>query len=127
MTDRLRTLADLAALLQCAPKTARRRLNDAMVKDLGLHVTRRGRTILFTDQQFNRVIQALQWRCTYESAARFGMRPAPSGSVGKAMRSGNSAQEQVRELTQRLLQQPKNRASGKPRLQALPGGRAASP
>jgi hypothetical protein len=35
-----------------------------MVKDPGLHVTRRGRTILFTEQQLTRVIQALQWRCT---------------------------------------------------------------
>ena len=127
MSDRLRTLADLADLLQCAPKTARARLNDAMVKDPGLHVTRRGRTILFTEQQLNRVIQALQWRSTSVSEAQFGMRPAPSASGAKAMRCASAAQERVRELTRKLSQPPKKHASDKPRLQALQGGRAASP
>ena len=127
MTDRLRTLADLAALLQCAPKTARARLNDAMVKDPGLHVTRRGRTILFTEQQLTRVIQALQWRSISASAVPSGMPRAPSGSAAKAMRLPNSAQDRVRELTQRLSRPPKRLASDKPRLQALPGGRAALP
>ena len=124
MTDRLLTLADLATTLQCSVKTARRRLADAMARDPGLHVLRAGRTILFTPDQHQRIMRALEWRSTYGSEAPLTTRAAPSASAVKLSRSPNSAQERVRALTQKLLRRPKPAASGKPRLLALPGGRA---
>ena len=53
----LHTLAELADVLRCgSTKTARRRLLDAMAADPGLRVIRRGRTILLTSDQMQRVV-----------------------------------------------------------------------
>jgi hypothetical protein len=124
MTTQLLTLADVATTLQCSPKTARRRVLEAMGKDPGLKVPRCGRKLLFTSDQLQRIIRALEWRSTYESEAALTTRAAPSASAAKLSRSANSAQERVRELTQKLSRRPKPAASGRPRLLALPGGRA---
>lgn len=57
------TLDDLAeALGRVSVKTARRHLLKAMEMDPGLSVTRRGRTLLFTPADIDRVLKALEWR-----------------------------------------------------------------
>ena len=91
MTERLLTLADLAATLQCSPKTARRRLADAMARDPGLHVLRAGRTILFTPDQQQRIIRALEWRSICGKEATSTTRAVQSASDAKLSRSPNSA------------------------------------
>ena len=118
MTDRLLTLADLATTLQCSTKTARRRVLEAMEKDPGLKVPRCGRKLLFTPDQLQRIIRALEWRSTYGSEATPTTRAAPSASAAKLSRSPNSAQDNVRELTQKLQRKPKP---------ADPGSRACWP
>lgn len=57
------TLEDLAeALGGVSTKTARRHLEKAMQADPGLSVTRRGRTLLFTKADIDRVLETLRWR-----------------------------------------------------------------
>jgi hypothetical protein len=108
----LHSLSDLAEVLRCgSAKTARRRLMDAMAADPGLHVIRRGRTILLTPEHMLRVLRALEWRSISVSAARSGTRAAPSVSAGRRSPSANSPQEAARELMRKLRQQPKKTGS----------------
>lgn len=123
MTSPLATLSDLAAMLACSPKTARRKVLAAMEYDHGLKVIRRGRTLLFTPEQLQRINRALEWRSTSASVVKSGTRGAPSALVKRRSPSQSSAQDAVRDLMQKLRQAPKKPGSGRPTLQALPGGR----
>lgn len=122
----LRPISVLAEMLLCSEKTARRRLSDAMAADPGLHVIRRGRTILFTEQQLQRVVRALEWRSTSANVARSTTLAARSASGGRSSTSPSSAQERVRALTQKLSRAQKKPSSARSGLTVLPGGRDAS-
>ncbi len=124
MPDTLHPLAALAERLHCSERTARRRLLDAMQADPGLRVVRRGRTILLSEPQIQRVIRALEWRSTSASAAMSGTRAAPSGRAARLSPSPSSAQDAARALMQKLRQKPRPGASATRHLTALPGGRA---
>lgn len=124
MGDPLATLTDLAAMLACSPKTARRRLLAAMEVDAGLRVIRRGRTLLFTPEHLERIGKALEWRSISVNVGKRGTRGAPSALVKRRSTSQSSAQDAARDLMQKLRQAPRKPASGRPILQALPGGRA---
>src|SRR3712207_4913151 len=94
----LLTLEDLAHRLRAtSARTGRRALAEAMRNDPGLRVTRRGRTVLFTPEQFARTIQALEWRSPSANAARSGTREARSASAGRRSPSGSSPQDAVHE------------------------------
>lgn len=123
MPEPLATLSDLAAMLACSPKTARRKVLAAMEVDTGLRVIRRGRTLLFTPEQLERIGKALEWRSISVNVAKRGTRAAPSGSVKRRSPSASSPQDAARDLMQKLRQAPKKPASGRPTLLALPGGR----
>ena len=101
MTDPLHTLADLAASLGgVSTKTARRHLYEAMQKDPGLHVLRRGRTLLLTSEQIQRVHKALEWRIPSVSIRTTVVRSV----LTRAERQGGlSAQDAVRDLVQKQL------------------------
>jgi hypothetical protein len=120
----LRPLSALADLLLCSERTARRRLADAMAADAGLRVVKRGRTILLTPEQIQRIIRALEWRSISASAAKSGTRAAPSASGGKPSRSQSSAQDRLRERMRSLSRRPRQTESAPIALTVLPGGRA---
>lgn len=123
MTSPLATLSDLAAMLACSPKTARRKVLAAMEYDPGLKVIRRGRTLLFTPEQLQRINRALEWRSTSASVVRSGTHAAPSASGRRRSLSESSPQDAAIKLMQKLRQRTKQQKSGRPNLQALPGGR----
>ena len=101
-TEPLKTLADLPARLNLAsPKSARRSLERAMANDPGLRVTMRGRTVLFTPEQFARTIKALDWRPNVPTRA------ARTVTVVRTGRSARSAQNAVLELTRKASPAPK--------------------
>lgn len=103
-SEPLKTLLDLAQHLNAASaRTGRRALMRAMANDPGLQVTERGRTILFTPQQFERTIQALAWRPYMPVRAT---RTVSAARLGKAARS---AQDAFREKIQNLRQRPKQK------------------
>jgi hypothetical protein len=100
----LLTLDDLAAALGVtSAKTARRHLIKAMDADPGLHVVRRGRTLLFTPEQMQRVQKALEWRSPSVAGAKRGTSGGRSVSGTRPSPSGNSAQDVARELLRKRL------------------------
>lgn len=97
----LRTMADFAAHLGCHPRTARRFLLDAMAADPGLRVTRLGRSVLFTPEQFARTLEALTWRSPVADVALYSPRKERSVAVGRRADAGPSAQERIAARMQR--------------------------
>ena len=94
----LKTLLDLAQQPGASTaRTGRRALEQAMANDPGLRVTMRGRTVLFTPEQFNRTIKALEWRSPSYSAGQYRTRTVRS--VGD--RSAQSTLDAIRELTRK--------------------------
>lgn len=107
------TLDDLAAALGgISVKTARRHLVKAMEADPGLRVVRRGRTLLFTPEQLQRVQKALEWRSPSVAGAKRGTSGGRSVSAIRPSQFGSSAQDAVRELTRKRLEAEKRLESG---------------
>lgn len=117
----LHPLAALAEALRCSEKTARRRLDDAMARDPGLRVVRRGRTILMTPDQIQRTIKALEWRSTSASAATSTTRAAPYASGRRSSPSASSAQERALEQLRKHMRPTKRPASAMSTTKATPG------
>jgi hypothetical protein len=121
---RLHSRAEVATALGVSERTLRRLLPELMAANPSLKITRVGRTVLFTDEQFSNLLRAAEWRCISESVGKSGTREARCVSGGRSSMSRNSAQDRVRELTQRLRPRQKKRASAPTSLTVLRGGRA---
>jgi len=110
MADPLHTLADLAASLGgVSTKTARRHLYEAMQKDPGLHVLRRGRTLLLTSEQMQRVHKALEWRIPSVPVRTTVVRSVLSRAERQAEISAMDAGREL--MLKRLGRTPRPRAS----------------
>ena len=57
----------------------------AMENDPGLRVTKRGRTILFTPEQFARTVKALEWSALPPSRAKRTVSVARTGRAAQAL------------------------------------------
>ena len=125
MPDALLSLDQVAERLGRHPKTLRRMLPELMARAPALHARKLGRSILFTEQDYALILEALKWRSVSASAAKSGTRAARSASAGKPSTSESSAQERLRALLQSKQQSGKPAASRRTTLTVLPGGRAA--
>ena len=125
MADVLLTLDEVAARLHRSPKTLRRMLPALMAAHSHLTVIRVGRSIMLRPDQFATLMKVLEWRSHTGGAVASGIAAAQSALAARRSPSLSSAQDAVRELTQRLRARPRKPASELNTLRVLPGGRSA--
>ena len=118
------TRAEVAQALGISERTLKRRLPGLMARHPNLRVSRIGRTVAFTPAQLRALMEAMEWRCPNASEAPSGTRAARSASAAKPSKSGNSAQDAVREQMLKLLGPKKRPVSGASNLRVMQGGRA---